>query len=512
MERTRGTSEPFPSVGGTAAGPLVVVSNRLPYDLRRDSTGRPPKRNVGGLVNAVEPVLARLGGSWVGWDGTVLPSLAAVTAEMSRPLVSETPSGVRVVGVPLSERELARYYHGFANRSLWPLFHDFPGKAVFEPEDHAIYVRVNRRFAEAARAWAGERGRIWVHDYHLMLVPLFLRQHGFRGTVDFFLHIPFPPAEILRVLPWREELLEGLLASDSVAFHTELYRDNFVESANQILGAEPDAGTPGGAIRLAHGGRRTLVVAAPIGIDVEEFERVASLPSVVARCRRIREAHGGRRILFGADRLDYTKGIRERLRAVERFLSSRSQYGKQVIFIQVVVPSRHQVDEYRQMKRDIDREVGRINGELGRLGWVPIHYRYQALDREELVAHYRAADVALVTPLRDGMNLIAAEFAASRVDGDGVLVVSEFAGIAGRCPGALVVNPYDIEGFCRALERALEMDPQERWARMAALRERVRSNPVHRWAERCLGPEAAGGRIAAAGRRRDTPRSEDVEA
>jgi len=486
-----------PRSGSRPAGPLVVVSNRLPYDLRRDGGGRSPKRNVGGLVNAVEPALSRLGGSWVGWDGTVHPSHAAVVAEMSRPLVCETPGGVRLLGVPLSERELARYYHGFANRCLWPLFHGFLERSVFEPEDHAIYLRVNRRFAEVTAAKAGAGGRAWVHDYHLLLVPLFLRQLGFEGTVDFFLHIPFPPAEVFRALPWREELLEGLLASDSVAFHTELYRNNFVESARQILGVEVGPSGPEGAIRLARGERQTRVLVAPIGIDVEDFERVASLPSVLERSRRIREAHGNRRILFSADRLDYTKGVGERLLAVEQFLSSRPRFDRRVVLLQVLVPSRNQVEQYRQMKREIDREVGRINGELGHSGWVPIHYRYRALEREELVAHYLAADAALVTPLRDGMNLVAAEFAASRVDESGVLVLSEFAGIAAHCQQALVVNPYDIEGFCRALDRAFEMDPQERRARMAALRERVRSNPVHRWAGRCLGYAPTPGRVAA---------------
>jgi trehalose 6-phosphate synthase len=240
----------------------------------------------------------------------------------------------------------------------------------------------------------------------------------------------------------------------------------------------------------------------PIGIDVADFERIANSPEVAARARRLRVAHGNCRILFGADRLDYTKGIKERLQAVERFLATHPDAIRRVVLIQVVVPSRHQVAEYRAMKREIDREVGRINGEYGRDGWVPIHYRYHALDREELVVHYLAADVALVTPLRDGMNLVASEFAASRVDGDGVLLVSEFAGVAERSPGAILVNPYDLEGCTTAIATALEMNPLERLQRMARLRERVRANPASRWADRCLGRgEAQPRRAAALGRR-----------
>ena len=477
---------PNPEIDGTRPRRLVVMSNRLPYNLPRKPGGRPPKRNVGGLVNALEPVLARRGGSWIGWDGAPLPSGGAVTAALEEPLVFTTRSGVELHGVPLSEREVSLHYHGFSNRALWPLFHDFPGKGVFLPEDYAAYERVNRRFAEVALARAERGARIWVHDFHLMLVPRFLREMGFRERIDFFLHTPFPPPEIFRVLPWREEVLQGLLAADGVAFHIELYRDNFVRCATQLLGVEVAEGEPAGADLLRHEGGETSAAAIAIGIDVDDFEGIARSDGVATRARRLREVHGNRRILFSADRLDYTKGIKERLNVLERFLATHPEAVGRVVLIQIVVPSRHQVEEYRVMKREIDREVGRINGEYGREGWMPIHYRYHALEREELVAHYRAADVALVTPLRDGMNLVAAEFAASRVDEDGALVVSEFAGAAERCPGAILVNPYDLEGSSAAIARALEMDPVERRERMVRLRERVRSNPVSRWADRCL--------------------------
>jgi trehalose 6-phosphate synthase len=485
--------------------PLVVVSNRLPFDLPRSRTGRPPKRNVGGLVNALEPVLSARGGSWIGWDGAPLASGAAVQEALARPLAGRTPAGVELHGVPLSEREVALYYHGFSNRALWPLFHDFPGKAVFLPEDYAAYERVNRRFAEIALARASDGSRIWVHDYHLMLVPRLLRELGFRGRVDFFLHTPFPPAEIFRALPRREDLLRGLLAADAVVFHVGLYRDNFVESARKFTGAEADPAADGGAAVVRHAAGASSAAAIPIGIDVDDFERIARLPEVARRSRRLRELHGNCRILFSADRLDYTKGIKERLSLLDRFLSTHPEAATRVVLIQIVVPSRHQVEEYRVMKREIDREVGRINGEHGCEGWMPVHYRYKALDRRELVAHYQAADLALITTLRDGMNLVASEFAASRVDEDGVLVVSEFAGIAERSPGAILVNPYDVDGCSAAIDRALKMDPAERRRRMVTLRQRVRSNPASRWAARCLDDAGVGTRPAVAPHPAPTP-------
>jgi trehalose 6-phosphate synthase len=470
--------------------PLVVVSNRLPYNLPRGS--RPPKRNVGGLVNALEPVLIAHGGSWVGWDGALLPSTAAVEAALSRPLVFRTRSELSLHGVPLSEREVGLYYHGFSNRALWPLFHDFPEKAVFAPEAYAAYERVNRRFAQTTLERGGPGAHVWVHDFHLMLVPHFLRELGFKGQIDFFLHVPFPPPEIFRVVPWRKALLRGLLAADSVGFHIPRYRDNFVRSARELVGARDGGTGPRGGELLCHERGETSALAVPIGIDVDDFERIARSPSVAARTLKIRNAHEGCRILLGVDRLDYTKGIEQRLHGLEHFLSTmgpRAAGG--VVLIQIVVPSRHQVEEYRTMKREIDREVGRINGEYGRDAWMPIHYQYQALEREELVAHYCAADVMLVTSLRDGMNLVASEYAASRWDERGVLVVSEFAGVSERSPGAILVNPHDVEGCAAAIAQALNMDSSERRDRMALLRARVRSNPAVRWAARCLGHSVA---------------------
>lgn len=475
-----------PTSTAAPAEGLVVVSNRLPYDLPREGTRSSPKRNVGGLVNALEPVLARRGGTWIGWDGAALPSTSAVQASLARPRSLRLPSGIALAGVPLSDRDVARYYHGLSNRALWPLFHDFPGKAHYAPEDWAAYVQVNRRFAEQTLQRTRRGDRIWVHDFHLTLVPGMLRELGFRGRIDFFLHIPFPPAEIFRALPWRDEVLRGMLASDAVVFHIDRYRRNFVEAARTLAGAEPSDGPGRGQTILLH--ERGAVVAGfePIGIDVDDFRRLSETEEVRARGRRIRAAYGGRPIVFGADRLDYTKGVLERFLAVERYVRSHPSAAGSFVLVQVVVPSRHQVEEYRAMKREIDRQVGRINGELGADGWVPIHYRFKALDREELVAHYLASSVALVTPLRDGMNLVATEFVASRSDGDGVLVLSEFAGIAEYLAGAVPVNPNDLERFGSTIGQALAMPESERRRRMARMRPFVDANPASAWAERCL--------------------------
>lgn len=493
-------SSATPSNGGTmidlaqphteaATAPLVVLSNRLPYDLAQIATGTRPRRNVGGLVNALEPVLERSGGQWVGWDGRVLPNLAGVEAALASRVSYTTAGGVALHGVPLSEREVARYYHGYCNRVLWPLFHDFIGKVAFGADDFRFFERVNRRFARLALEAAGcPDARIWVHDFHLLLVPGMLRELGFAGRIDFFLHIPFPPAEIFRALPERDVLVRSLLAADTIGFHVARYRDNFLATAREVGLARPLRRDPD--YILAHEKGTTTALVAPVGVDLDSFEELSRSPAVQAKAARIRASHGGRSIVFAADRLDYTKGIRERMAAVERLLLDVPGAAGSFDLLQIVVPSRHQVEEYRLLKREIDREVGRIDGDYADGSWIPIHYRYRGLEREDLVAHYLAADVCLVTPLRDGLNLIAAEFVASRTDGGGTLVCSEFAGIAELLPGALLVNPYDTGGVARTLLRALGLPAAERGERMRRMREAVRHMPASVWAERCLRAEA----------------------
>jgi len=471
--------------------PLIVLSNRLPYNFPSDDTAGKPKRNVGGLVNALEPVLVRRGGMWVGWDGITMPSQSEVDEAASVPRMIRTDSGVRLLGVPLSEQELERYYHGFCNRTLWPLFHGLIDTTYFRPEYFTSYVEVNERFADMVLAHTNASDRIWLHDYHLLLVPRMLRERGFTGRIDLFMHIPFPPSEVFRALPWRKDLLEGFLAANAVVFHVEPYRDNFVNLTTELIGAVPTPADQDGRVVVHHERGATIVAAAPIGIDVDEYETRSRKPQVREQAEKIRKQHEGRLLLFGADRLDYTKGILERFRAIDRLLSVRPETAGTFNMVQVVVPSRHQVQEYRELKEKLDREVGRINGVHARTGWIPLHYQFRALSRDELVAWYLSARAALVTPLRDGMNLVAPEFVASRTDEHGVLVLSEFAGVSRILGQALIVNPYDIDGCATAIHDALTMTPEEQRSRMVRMRERVRANTVSDWADRCMGLKTA---------------------
>jgi trehalose-6-phosphate synthase len=313
--------------------------------------------------------------------------------------------------------------------------------------------------------------------------------------------------EIFRTLPWREEILDGLLATDSAAFHIPGYRENFCRLAVELKGARVHRPDEGEVELVRHDNGATLAAALPIGVDVEDFERLAASAEVQSRVRKIHKAHGGRHILFGADRLDYTKGIRERLLALDRFLTRNPAAKGKVSMLQVVVPSRHKVLEYRNLKQEIDREVGRINGQHGRSGWVPIHYQFNAMDRTELAAHYLAARAALVTPLKDGMNLVAPEYVATRTDERGVLVLSEFAGVSRIMDGALRINPYDIDSLSNSIGRALTMPSMEQAMRMRSMRRRVRANTISAWTDRCLELEVPVRRPARMPRPADVVRS-----
>jgi trehalose 6-phosphate synthase/phosphatase len=413
------------------------------------------------LVSALDPVLRKRGGTWLGWPGVDVEAEAVLELRGDR---------YRVAPIALSESEITRYYHGFSNRTLWPLFHSLPARTGFDERDWEAYQRVNLRFANAVLEELDAANLIWVHDYQLMLVPEFVRREQNGGRLGFFLHVPFPCYDIYRVLPWQADLLRGLLACDLVGFHVDSYMRNFMECAERILGARVDREY--GVIEYA--GHRTRVGSFPIGIDCEDFESKAKAQAPQRPGRR-------ERILFGADRLDYTKGIPERIRAVERLLDLHPEYREKLVLLQVAVPSRCQVSEYRALKREIDELVGRVNGRFATPTWSPIRYIYQSLSHDRLARFYRDADVALVTPLRDGMNLVAKEFVICQVDDPGVLVLSNLAGAAETMEEALLVNPYDVEGTATAIHRALQMGRAERAERMGALRARERQNDVHAW-------------------------------
>ena len=445
--------------------PILVVSNRLPFTAHRGARGIERRPSVGGLVTALEPVLRKRGGTWIGWPGIALKKGERL------PLSGRADGkGYHVGAVHLTETEVNRYYHGFSNRTLWPLFHSLHERATFDARDWETYRKVNDRFAEVAAESAGEADLVWVHDYHLTLAPAALRQALPDTRIGFFLHIPFPPWDVFRLLPWDREILRGLLACDLVGFHVGGYAQNFLDCVERRLGARVDRR----GLRVEWGDRTVQVGAFPIGIDFDAFAGKAREASPAPEA-------GAERVVLGVDRLDYTKGIPERFRAFERLLERHPRHRESVVLLQLAVPSRSQVSEYKILKREIDELVGRINGRFATASWSPIRYLYRSVSQEKLVALYRDADVALVTPLRDGMNLVAKEYVACQVGEPGVLVISEMAGASETMREALAVNPYSIDEVAEALHRALTMEEDERASRMASLRRRERRYDVQHW-------------------------------
>lgn len=476
-EPTRGPQRPEapvrPDATPSTSRSLVVVSNRLPFTAERRPEGTRLRRSAGGLVAALEPALQARGGVWVGWTG-------GASDERHPPGRLALPAAGRITyrAVPLSAHEIALFYGGFANGTIWPLFHYFVARTQIDGATWRAYERVNERFARAAAEASDEESLVWVHDYQLLRVPHHLRRIARGRRIAFFLHIPFPAADVFRVLPWSRPLMQGILAADLVGVHIPSYAEHFLTCAERLLGCEVDRGA--GIVRFE--GRDVSVQAHPISIDVAQVERLAAqLEPDAARPEGelVRD-------IVGVDRLDYTKGIHERLLAIEALLERHPEYRQRIAFTQVLVPSRERVAEYSQLKRDIDETVGRINGRFSERGWSPIRYLVRSLPPPELVALYRQADVALVTPLRDGMNLVAKEYVAAQLEDDGVLILSELAGAADELQEALLVNPFDIDEVAEALHRALSMPADERRARMSALRHRVRSNDVQAWVGRFL--------------------------
>lgn len=455
---------------------LLVVSNREPFEARREGSRTRYVPTVGGLVSALDPVVRATHGVWVAWrrgDGGT-PHVAADAS-------TGAPYTLRVI--PVSEREAGGYYDGFANRALWPVMHGFIGRARFEDGNWSDYHRVNERFAAAVAATLQPGDVVWIHDYQLALVPAELRKSIGSGThVGYFHHIPFPAPEIFRVLPWAREILHGLLGADLIGFHTQSYVANFLASCSELLGAPVDPGCS----RIHWGGRWVRVGAFPIGIDVQRFERLASSPESVAAAEKLKRDFHTEKLLVGADRLDYTKGLKERVLAMEAFFERHPSWRGRVSYIQIAVPSRTRVEEYRQMKRELDETVGRVNGRFTEPGWTPVRYIARSLEHARLVPLYRAADVCLVTPLRDGMNLVAMEYVASRPDGGGALILSDQAGAIERLRDAWAVNPRHITGVADTIAEVLRTPEEVRANRMEALRCAVREGDVHRWTSRFL--------------------------
>jgi trehalose 6-phosphate synthase len=450
-----------------AESPVVVVANRLPVDQVTDPDGSTRwQRSPGGLVTALEPFVAGRGGAWVGWSGSAGPA--------PEPFES---GGMSLIPVELSEEEIDRYYEGMSNASLWPLYHDVVEKPEYHRTWWDTYVQVNKRFADRTAEVAGEGAIVWVHDYQLQLVPAMLRQRRPDLTIGFFLHIPFPPYELFTQLPWRSAIVEGLLGADLVGFQLPSAASNFVQLARRLHDL------PTRRQEIEYDGRTVSARAFPISIDVEAIDRLSRSPEVVARAAEIRKELGGPdKIVLGVDRLDYTKGIGVRLSAFEELLEDGAVETPSTVFVQVATPSRERVEHYVHMRETIEQQVGHINGVFGTLGGPAVHYINQSVPREELVALYRAADVMLVTPYRDGMNLVAKEYVAARGDLSGALVLSEFAGAAAELKQAFLVNPHDIAGVKNQLVRALRVEPEEGAKRMRAMRRYLFKNDLEHWA------------------------------
>ncbi|MEX0868709.1 MAG: trehalose-6-phosphate synthase [Nitriliruptoraceae bacterium] len=460
--------------------PLIVVANRLPVS--RSVDGWQP--SAGGLVTALRPVVEQTHGAWIGWD--------------------DDPDGVprRVDGlecdlhpVRLTNDEVAGYYHGFANRTLWPLFHDLAAQPVIDRSWWNQYRDVNRRFAQTVADVAATFDRppaIWVQDYHLMLVPEFVRALVPESPMGFFLHTPFPPPELIARLPWRDSLLRGLLAADSIGFHISRYRDNFIRAVQRMFPTITAIGDT-----LVHADGRTVRAHAhPISIDASEFTELATDPATEVEYAELKEQFAGRKVFLGVDRLDYTKGIRHRLQAIELLLERRPALRGEFAFIQVAVPSRDDVEEYQDLREQVETEVGRINGRFTEPGHdVPVHYLYRGISRERLAAYYRLADVMCVTPLKDGMNLVAKEFVIvqAAAEAAGALLLSEFCGVSQEFgDDAIRCNPFDVEGMANLLDSALAMEIDDRRARIRRMAEIVRRNDVYRWVDHELASITQG--------------------
>lgn len=458
----------------TVASDFVVVSNRLPVD-RTDDPHEPWRRSPGGLVTAVDPVMRRNNGAWIGWPGQ--PGVELDPFEFD---------GLQLVPVALSADDVQLYYEGFSNDTIWPLYHDVIAAPTYHRTWWDAYLKVNRRFAEAASTHAAEGATVWIHDYQLQLVPQLLGELRPDLTIGYFHHIPFPAYGLYAQLPWRRQVLEGLLGADVIGFQRVADAGNFARAVRRQLGYDTKAGTI--SVPTPDGGTRTAVARAyPISIDAAEYEELARRPDIQARAAEIRTSLGDpKAILLGVDRLDYTKGIRHRLKAYGELLADGRLSVHDVTLVQVASPSRERVQTYMELRDEIELTVGRINGDSDELGYTAIQYLHNSYPREEMVALFLAADVMLVTALRDGMNLVAKEYVASRVDGGGALVLSEFTGAADELTQAIKVNPHDIAGLKEAIMQAIEMPERERERRMRALRRRVRENDVAKWSERFL--------------------------
>lgn len=459
---------------------LVIVSNRLPFSVGEADGKFEYRETTGGLVTGLASYLSSVGSDaagpaeyvWVGWPG------ATIAQESQKDITAEALERFRSVPVYLSEQEMDQFYLGFCNKTIWPLFHSLPSPAVFEEPMWQVYRKVNEKFRDVLLSVVGPDDIVWIHDYHLMLLPALLNERMPAVPIGFFLHIPFPSYEIFRLLPgtWRKEILDGLIGADMVGFHTYEYTQHFLQSVLRILGH----GHTMGQILLP--GRDVKADTFPMGIDYDRYAAASTSPEVQTEVSRLRGSLGEVRVVLSADRLDYTKGIQNRLQGYDLFLEQNPQWRGKIVLVLVVVPSRIGVEQYDLMKRQLEELVGRINGKYGIIGWTPVVYQYRHVPFAPLVALYVVSDVALVTPLRDGMNLVAKEYVAARAGGDGVLILSEMAGAAKELGEAVLINPNHTGEIAAAIAVALKIPRDEQIRRMRIMQGRLQRSTVHRWA------------------------------
>ena len=465
---------------------LIIASNRLPFVLERKGDSWKLVPGSGGLVTALAPVLKDRGGIWIGWPG--ISGSFDISDQLS---IASATAGFDMKPVHLEEKDVRQYYIGLSNEVLWPLFHDLQSYCNFDPSYWQTYIDINARFAKVINENAGPDDFIWVHDYHLLCTASELKKLGATASIGFFLHIPFPPLDIFTKLPWRAEILHSMLDYDIIGFQTLRDRRNFIQCLRTFA---DDISIEGkGQVLTATAGERSIRIGYfPISIDYNEFSHMAESREVADAAWYIHEDIPKGKIVLGVDRLDYTKGIPYRFRAFENLLENHPDLHRKITLLQVVVPSRRNIPVYEDLKIEIERMVGEINGRFTRSGWVPIHYIFRSLSRPELLAYYRTAEIALITPLKDGMNLVAKEYCASNIEQSGVLILSEFAGAAPQMKkGAILVNPYNIKAVSDAIFEAWKMDLRERRQRMRKMQNSVAKQDIYWWVNSFLDASIA---------------------
>ncbi|MEA2015113.1 MAG: trehalose-6-phosphate synthase [Actinomycetota bacterium] len=461
---------------------IIVVSNRIPCSVSLDRSGNIKyKKGIGGLVTAMDPILSKNGGLWIGWDGQAESRPSKVKKFCIKDECGKVAYSVECIH--LTKKEIKNYYHGLSNRSIWPLFHGFIFQSHFNAGYWKTYVSVNRKFCDKVLKKSTDKNIIWVHDYQLTMLPRMLKQANPKLKILYFLHIPFPNYEIFRVLPLSNKILDGMLGASLLGFQTKEDRVNFLVCCKELLGARVNFKKS----NVFYNGRTVKVKNFPISIDYEKFNKLAKKKSAGKFLKSIKRIDNNTKIIMSVERLDYTKGIKERILSIERFFEKYPSYRRKVIFIQVSVPTRTKIKEYITLKKEIDELVGRINGKFADELWSPIHYIYKAIPQQKLASFYKAAEICLVTPLRDGMNLVAKEYVSCKTEGNGVLILSKFAGAAEEMSKyAVMVNPYDIDEVADSINIALNIHWSTRKKMISNLRNIVRENDIFHWASSFL--------------------------